>query len=355
MPKTHRRRNVLRRKRNRTSGRKVTTRQTKINKTVKYTKGSGTSSTSTSGSGSGTSSNPTNNNARKNQNVKKVPCAPRRKDLTDKTQLDKFTCYSKPSLLKMRDLWNLRHRDKPITTNDPKEIWHRLKEALSSACEAESCWLNQEFIKNNLDNELLDYTFAPKSPPKWKEDHTTWLNSLDIEKVMKQYEHTYPEFRFIGPTPIDFDKRISDNTCVWNDLCNFDLVKFKNKKVTKIGIIFNTDPHTKGGAHWIAMFINITAGFIFFFDSNGFEETKEIKKFVDRILTQAAKMNPPLKLDFINNKSFRHQEGNTECGMYSLFFIISLLTETKKYSFFKTTKITDKDMEHLRDVYYNSV
>ena len=26
---------------------------------------------------------------------------------------------------------------------------------------------------------------------------------------------------------------------------------------TKIGIIFNTDPHDKPGQHWISMFINI--------------------------------------------------------------------------------------------------
>ena len=43
-------------------------------------------------------------------------------------------------------------------------------------------------MKKNLNNELLSYTFAPQSPESWKRKPTTWLNSLDIENVMKQYE-----------------------------------------------------------------------------------------------------------------------------------------------------------------------
>ena len=33
----------------------------------------------------------------------------------------------------------------------------------------------------------------------------TWLNSLDISRVMKQYEDNYKNFRFLGPSPIDFN------------------------------------------------------------------------------------------------------------------------------------------------------
>ena len=57
-----------------------------------------------------------------------------------------------------------------------------------------------------------------------------------------------------------------------------------------------------------------------------------------------------------------HQYGDTECGMYSLFFIITLLTQkinSKKKSlpylinFFKKKRITDKQVENLRYIYYN--
>ena len=276
---------------------------------------------------------------------KKSQCAPK----SDKIQ--KYSCYSEEALGKMRDLWNTRHKDAPISSDDPREIWNELKQKLKNACKSESCWLKQNFMDNNLNDELLNNTFAPKSPSKWKENHNMWLNSTDIEKVMKQYEHSYPCFRFIGPTPIDFDAHVYKDKCVWDDLCKFELSKYINEDVNKIGIIFNTDPHTKGGAHWISLFINIKKGYVFFFDSNGTEIPKEIKTFANRIIDQAAKLDITLKFD--QNEPFAHQEGNTECGMYSLYLIVSLLKDSHPYTFFKKTKISDAAMEHLRDKYYN--
>ena len=42
---------------------------------------------------------------------------------------------------------------------------------------------------------------------------------------MYQYELAYPNFSFIGPTPIDFDKENVNEKgkCVWEELCNFSL------------------------------------------------------------------------------------------------------------------------------------
>ena len=37
---------------------------------------------------------------------------------------------------------------------------------------------------------------------------------------MKQYEKKYNNFRFLGPSPINYDYLIYDNECVWNELCN---------------------------------------------------------------------------------------------------------------------------------------
>ena len=284
----------------------------------------------------------------------KAQCAPNSKKLLD------FSCYDENALLKMRDLWNIRHKkendndndsERIIESKDPKIIWDSFKKFMENSCKNEICWLKQKFMENNIDNELLTYTFAPKSPVKWKENHTTWLNSTDIERVMAQYEHAYPCFRFIGPTPIDFNKRLYNKSCVWDDLCNFDLIRYINKGVNKIGIIFNTDPHTKGGSHWISMFINVKKGFIFFFDSNGTKAPKEVDQLSDKIIKQASTKG--IKLIYDQNYPFNHQEGNTECGMYSLFFIISLLSDAKDCNFFKTTKIKDDDMENLRDKYFN--
>ena len=43
-------------------------------------------------------------------------------------------------------------------------------------------------------------------------------------------ENKYPNFQFIGPSPIDYDTRVDDsNKCVWNELCRFNLLDFLNQ------------------------------------------------------------------------------------------------------------------------------
>ena len=263
-----------------------------------------------------------------------------------------YTCYTNEALLKLKELWNARHPDVKIETNEPKEIWKSLRDNMIDVCDRESCWLKQKFIDNNVASELLSHTFAPKAPKSWDKNPNTWLTSLDIDRVMKQYEHAYPNFLFIGPSPIDFDSRIQDNECVWDELCNFDLKKLLGKGKNKIGIVFNTDPHYKDGSHWISLFINIKEGYIFFFDSAGDKVPKEIKIFADRVIEQGEKLG--LNLKFEENYPKAHQKGNSECGMYSLYMITSVLRGKKKpKDFIDGELVSDKKMEELRKEYFN--
>lgn len=262
-----------------------------------------------------------------------------------------YTCYSSNSLHKLKYYWNKRHPDALIHTNDTKEIWNQLKNNLSNVCNSESCWLKQHFIKTKLDTNLLNYTFAPKSPKTWNDNPTEWLTSVDITKVMKQYEKTYTCFEFIGPSPIDYDTHKLYGECVWEELCNFNLNDYIKKGKYKIGIIFNLDPHYKGGSHWVSLFINVTKNFIFYFDSNGDKIPRRIKRLVNTITTQGR--NIGITFNFQQNHPMEHQYENTECGMYSLYFIIELLKDNKPLSFFKEHRIPDKDMEKLRKIYFN--
>jgi hypothetical protein len=262
-----------------------------------------------------------------------------------------YTCYSSNSLHKLKHYWNKRHPDVLIHTNDTKEIWNALKHNLSNVCNSESCWLKQRFIKNKLDTNLLSYTFAPKSPKIWKENPNEWLTSVDITNIMKQYEKTYPCFEFIGPSPIDYDTHKLYGECVWEELCNFSLNEYIKKGKRKIGIIFNLDPHYKGGSHWVALFININKKFIFYFDSNGDKIPKRIKRLVGTITTQGATIG--INFKFYQNHPKEHQRTDTECGMYSLYFTIQLLKDSKSPSFFKEHRIPDEDMEELRKKYFN--
>ena len=273
---------------------------------------------------------------------KKMNCSANKKN--------NYTCYSTSSLEKIKKMWNIRHPDKEINTNDTREIWSKLKNNLKNVCSTERCWIKQKFMENNLDSELLNNTHAPYAPKSWRENANEWLSSVDIEKVMKQYEIDYPNFVFIGPSPIDFDKKLIFGECVWNDLCNLNIIKELKEGKNKLGIIFNTDPHNEKGSHWVSLFIDIKKKFIFYFDSNGDKVPKEIMFLIERIEKQGMEININFTTYF-NLKE--HQYSNTECGMYALYFLNQMVTTNKSPREFNSKRILDKDVEKLRKIYFN--
>jgi hypothetical protein len=274
-------------------------------------------------------------------------CSPKPKD-----EINEFSCYTNDTLYKMRDLWNARHPDIKITANSPKEIHASLTEKLSNVCHKESCWLKQKMEFGKVYQDMKD-SFAPESPKEWKKNPNEWLSSVEIMNVMKQYEKAYKCFEFIGPSPIDFDTKMLYGECVWDELCHFSLKHQIKSGKTKIGIIFNTDPHNKPGQHWISMFINIKKRKIFFFDSTGDKPAPEIMALVDRIKREGMKLNPKLVFTFDCNEGIEHQYGNTECGMYSLFFIVHMLEDKVTEHYMKTHILKDKYMEKFRKIYFN--
>ena len=281
--------------------------------------------------------------------LRRLNCSPLSKRLSGSRKIKNLSCYPDEGLTKMATLWNERHPDDKIESDDPHVIWNTFKDRFSNVCESERCWLRQRFMENN-NRELLRY-FSPDAPKLWHEKPYTWLNSRDIEKIMKQYEEAYSEFEFIGPSPIDFDKKVERDECVWEELCELSIKQHINRGRTKIGVIFNTDPHDESGEHWIALFIDIKNKFIFYFDSNGSRIPKEVQTLVNRILAQGHENG--IQFKYYDNHRKTHQLRDGQCGMYTLYFIVELLLENKTPEFFKTTRITDEIMRDYRFIYFN--
>lgn len=275
--------------------------------------------------------------------IKKLNCAP------DPERKSNFSCYNSQKLFLIRNAWNERHPDAEITHDDPKKIWNSLKKYMSDTCNNEKCWIEQEFIKKDLNKDILYNTFSPEAPKSWSKNPTEWLDSVNILSVIKQYESKYPCFEFIGPSPIDYDTHYSDGECVWEELCELQLSDLIKKNKNKLGIIFNLDPHYKSGSHWVSLFVNIKKQEIYYFDSNGIKPPKQIYKLMNTITEQGAELGLDFK-KLINLKS--HQYSNTECGMYSLYFIIQMLMG-KNFNTFIQKRIPDSKMIEFRKIYFN--
>ena len=210
------------------------------------------------------------------------------------------------------------------------QLWKAIYDRIKPLCNSEICWIEQEFVTWIDDPVLLDklqyFTFKPKmTKTRW-----TWLNSDDINFVMNQYAKIYPRFYFLGALPSDFYK-----------LRSFSADFINPQKFDLAGLVFNTDDHLGGGEHWLAFVIDHRSKTLEHFDSVGNPPIKNIDKWI-KVLQ---KKLPDYTL-LVNKKEM--QKKNSECGMYSLFYLLSRL-EGKTFEKIVKTKITDAQMNRLRD------
>jgi hypothetical protein len=269
------------------------------------------------------------------------------------------SCLPTESLRKLQRVWNRVHPRHKIVVNATRKnkrghggvekksaLYNALKEKMKTHydCNTEYCAVKKIPLDVTDRSNMLKY-FRPEKPNNWDKKPTQWLDSFNIEDVMNQYELAEPNFEFIGPVPIDFDSPSGAwGQCIVNELCKLNLDECVAKGKTKIGIIYNLDPHDQPGSHWVCSFIDIDAKAAYYFDSYGYEPPQEIVNFLARMKEQG--------LENIYWNDIRHQRKGSECGMYCLFVIICLLRGRKFYDICK--KVVDDDtMNAFRDILFS--
>lgn len=200
-----------------------------------------------------------------------------------------------------------------------------IEHSLQVAPGQENSFVNALPLGQSEKDYLKKQYLRPEQPIKWRQDPDMWLDSTNIEAVMKQYEEANPKFEFMGPFPIDFaapdpyeNESDHQKKCLIREMCGLRVEQALRQGTTMIGIIYNLDPHFKDGSHWVANFINIPKHQCYYFDSYGYEPPKQVARFMKWLTTQ----DPKMKL-FYNARRFQHL--NSECGMYSLYFIIRMM------------------------------
>ena len=154
------------------------------------------------------------------------------------------------------------------------------------------------------------------------------------------------------------------------------IVNIKNKKypITKIGIVPNLDEHWQSGSHWVALYADLVKGDIYFFDSYGYRPEPRLRGLAKRIAEWKYKKDTGKKLEFdvedymtegnkklneiekkydIRYSTIRNQYKNSECGVYSMNFIIRLLNGSKFNDIIKE-KLDDDVVNQCREIYFNN-
>lgn len=294
------------------------------------------------------------------QHIIKPKCHPQ---VNRKRTVNNESCYTADEINKIKHSYNRNHPNQPVVAQDPSQVWQQLRQRLDQKCsDKERCWLKE--LPENERKKVEEDSFITKKPKEWKEDPDAWLSNFDIKDVLHDYEEAYPDFILLGPVPINFNEyKKLNKSCVSNELCHFQLKQYLAKGKKRIAIVFNTDKDSGPGKHWISLFIDVNEHFMMFFDSAGRGVRKEIEEFMEKVKQQADELG--IEMAAYDNKGTEHQQGDSECGMYSLFFIITMLlgkTEFKNKSmtreekldlFLKDFDIPDEYIQRYRDIYFD--
>lgn len=279
------------------------------------------------------------------QNENDKTCAP---NMT----FENGSCYALGTLVLIATMYNKNNPSSQIKLDRNYETIHphkykrylvkKLQEKLGNKCNDQKCWLEQDFMKSVSEKnreEIEKLTFRPDGP----EGKFEWLSTVNIDDVMEQYEKKYLDFKYLGTVPMDFD----DLPVLGIKNLNFDNLYKKGKK--RLGIIFNLDEHNKSGSHWVSMFVDLEKGQIYYFDSYGVRPEKRVRKLMKRIndyLVNIRKITPD-----INYNSIRHQYKNSECGVYSINFIVRSL-RGESFKSISESKIPDEKINKCRARYF---
>jgi hypothetical protein len=280
-------------------------------------------------------------------------CAPSKK-FTD------GSCFTVESLQKIATAYNKKYPDKINVTNQKRQLLRELKSRMENRFDVknETQWQSTSIVKSLNDKEIKYNTHRPVGPSDLHE----WLSTTDIDSVMKQYQEKYPEFHFFGAVPADFED------VPYYGMNNIDFAEFDNKNKYKLGMVINLDKHDEPGSHWVALYTNLRTNTIYYFDSFAKKPTKLSNKFVRKILTYMynKKNNSNFNVEQFMKKyhsskdydvrynKIQHQFKNSECGVYSMNFIIRLL-HSETFDHIVNNITNDDKMNSCIKVYFKNV
>lgn len=284
-------------------------------------------------------------------------CSPARQTNSAKDKNNK-TCMNLDELKTLANDFNKSSTNKIKVSVSKKAIVRQFKEKLGAMCgTAEHCWVQQDFVSSQTRNKILNKAFRPLKPKEWYKNRKTWLNTYDIQKVMKQYEEKYKDFWFIGVFPIDFNEKDEHGYCVAPEMCSFDVSSVIDKKKKRFGMVLNLDRHDQSGSHWVAVYCGLDpkkSNFgIYYYDSVAYPPPKQVAMFMKLVEKQVNQMygKDVGKRFAMRYNKIQKQFDNYDCGVFSEVFLTQVLKRIPFDDVCRRMK-TDREINMLRDVLY---
>jgi hypothetical protein len=227
-----------------------------------------------------------------------------------------------------------------------------------TGCDNELCILKNSSV--NLSNEQRKINLL-RIKPMGPSNSTTLMNNNNIDSILHRLTQLYPHLYHINFQMIDFagekdsaGEYVQKNNYIISPthLGTIDIVNdCILKKYTNMCVVLNTHTRDKRGEHWFCIFCDFrTSPFsIEYFNSTGNKPVHQVQDWINKAHTQIS--NSGYKVEKKILTGMQHQQKNTECGVYSIYYIYNRLKGIPIDNF-QIKRITDESMVAFRKMLF---
>lgn len=261
-------------------------------------------------------------------------------------------CAPKPTIDKIRKFLTAdgKYKSDTLAKYSDDEIIKTAKLELGVDSEAQLYMHHkiQEFLGGSHEaRKTLEDYFKAEGPA----NSTALLDNFNIDETLEKWaKHSQDvfgkKFYHIPFQMIDFAER-------GTELANLDINKLMKDGYKAFGVILNTDRSTGGGKHWFAIYGDLSHTgtakdpiTIEYFNSSGNPPMKEVADWLEAAKHDLLK-NYGIEAEVVRSANRRLQSSMTECGVWSLMYLLSRLKNHPPDWYYKTNA-NDADMIELR-------
>lgn len=262
-------------------------------------------------------------------------------------------CVPKPTVNKVRKfLVSLgSYKDSQVQNLSDEEVIKSAKIALGVEKESELYKHDkmQEFMGGHAEaRKTLEDYFKAEGPATG----TALLDNFNIDETLAKWaKHSQKLFKgnkffHITFQMIDFAERKTE-------LTKLDIARLMRDGYKSFGVVLNTDKSTGGGKHWFALYGDLNHSGsesdpiqIEYFNSSGNPPMREVANWLEATQHDLLK-NAGINAEVVISANRRLQQSMTECGVWSLMYILSRLKGHPPDWYYKTNA-NDKDMIDVR-------
>lgn len=235
-------------------------------------------------------------------------------------------------------------------------------------CDSEACVLTNATVKSAIGTDVINKELAVKFKEQGPRNSSEWLSNVNIDKTLQKWAVEFTDL-FVYPFCMsDFYKTRGSLATI--RICDILDGKVPQKIATgtvtrpckRMCCVLNTDVSTGRGIHWVCIYVDCTKSpaSIEYFNSAGNPPFLNAVKWMEQTRAELMKcaagkgpadVRPEVSLhknvETLSVTSVPHQESDSECGVYCLFYIRKR-SEGTPVQYFMDKRIPDAEMSEFR-------